>query len=1401
MSTPERSKGRERRYSAPIQKGLFDAKGGVYNPVPRAHNVKSGVKTFEQTTGTSVAESSMRRIIDGMQHTSDASLLLQYALLPELIAELKVEDPSGTYILEEKQTGWSEHSFRRLYFSLGAVKDYQRPEFGRIELVGIDAAHMCAGPFPAHMWYVQEIDANQTLTILAYAITLGENAEDAAWIIARFREDFPGVSSMVHDLGVAFLSKDAEAAKTGVTAKMQEQAQKMGVEVCEYLFTVMCAEHYTKHVVTRHLSGVSPGDIRDCVYALARARTPQAVADALEQARQIKESLRVELDEVKENLAICYRLQRGIASHGVVNSNGNESANNATDESRVFGPVGWILYQVDRARQAHQEKAKSVRKFSTNVATEWTFDEVLARLKVAVHGDGEARTHQAKIIEWVQCDAFVLEARLMRKGSKRVRHCKIVRSRMPNQSPEIVCDCEFFCDYGMLCGLLSFMMFTANSRPGDSRGCWDYMSKEFLCFRRSKRAYEGRYAPEAKFPVLSGFMGLLSEPRQRLDNLLCASVLENGVSSLPLYPGDQKPRAEYETHPKKQATKKKGSKRHKSTLEKMSKKKKKKTTTSSQASKSASSKRKANADEEDERDDGNDEEEDDDEEFEEVPLPEKPPQRELYPGEEALYMQADSSPVKKKKTEKADYTCQRCGGGSHTRPKCESGDISHLLRTLRCFPGQIESLQQGKRWLGRYNHHQRVLKGDMAGSCCCSDCCDGFRETSLRYGKVIIRALGSDDDSDSDDSRWGADGEGAMSESVSSISFESEEEEEEEDEYNAEKRWVPYADDVDNMGMLDGEKLERLQDLIVHGATFEEATAKVMQQAAALAPPPQLGYHSFSKVPVVRGQPPLPSRNLGVVYALSETARKFVFKEVEDGVCAGQKSTLSRLNEHLGAHGEAAAKTTHLKAYLAIIARWDAKMRRFVLLPGAARDADAAKEKAKSTAPSGHVLQEQFTLERLSPEVTGWLDEKLRADERLAMVDLVKGARSVALERKQGLPTDKVVRQYVGQSGAKWHPKGTQYVLPDEYDDFVSSLPHPGASRRATVITAAAPKKRSRHKRASPIYGSGDDDFEFDDDDDVKRLFGGFSASSAAAGAPAAGEFEGQDWAIADSLRVQWTREENAEYLKKNPPPQYTDAQIEALRAEKDTIVDPLDLELVQEVINSSGDAKDLLLSLQRIRGTHDGGWLNDTGVMLVLEQFWSSLQPENTHLQLLSALLYRHNIGTERDSKEAEPLELKLSQIITKKKDAAAAAAQQQQLFVPLNLRGNHWALAVVNVQLRTIFVIDSLNASACNRVEDYGWPKFLEICRGVWGCEFETVVKSCKRQLDGSSCGIHLLVNALLVAVGIDPKARNSPLKCTTMQEMRNSIADDLEKEGGCTFEWMGKEWQTQWKKLQNR
>ena len=97
-----------RNYNYKTHIALLKSNGGVYYPAKCSRgNVEAGQKTFAYYGGISPSYSSMSKILAAKHRTGMDHLLLDFALLPEVIASLQDQDALGTYALDLTTTNWS----------------------------------------------------------------------------------------------------------------------------------------------------------------------------------------------------------------------------------------------------------------------------------------------------------------------------------------------------------------------------------------------------------------------------------------------------------------------------------------------------------------------------------------------------------------------------------------------------------------------------------------------------------------------------------------------------------------------------------------------------------------------------------------------------------------------------------------------------------------------------------------------------------------------------------------------------------------------------------------------------------------------------------------------------------------------------------------------------------------------------------------------------------------------------------------------------------------------------------------------------------------------------------------------------------------------------------------------
>ncbi|XP_041361527.1 uncharacterized protein LOC121377549 isoform X2 [Gigantopelta aegis] len=111
--------------------------------------------------------------------------------------------------------------------------------------------------------------------------------------------------------------------------------------------------------------------------------------------------------------------------------------------------------------------------------------------------------------------------------------------------------------------------------------------------------------------------------------------------------------------------------------------------------------------------------------------------------------------------------------------------------------------------------------------------------------------------------------------------------------------------------------------------------------------------------------------------------------------------------------------------------------------------------------------------------------------------------------------------------------------------------------------------------------------------------------------------------------------------------------------------------------------------------------------------------------------------------------------------------------IFLPVNINGNHWVLLAANVQSRSVCVLDSMageNSAVINN-----WKTFMEIRAAVVGElkeEWQEGTLTSASQSDSSSCGPFVLLNALALVRGVNPKS----LDTSAAHKMRSYVFTKL-------------------------
>lgn len=276
------------------------------------------------------------------------------------------------------------------------------------------------------------------------------------------------------------------------------------------------------------------------------------------------------------------------------------------------------------------------------------------------------------LVQWVTCSEEELCAHVSKKDGNTVE-CWIRRTP---DGTNIHCPCRYFEDCGILCSRLQYLILRAVTQSPKLAARWDRLSTEFVDKSMSVEALRTMYDPKARFPVVPLATG---DPYSELRRLMKHKLEETGAYELPMYPYSVAPRKQSEKKKRKKKIKKGRFKAHGEST-----KGKKRTENSSldDSDDVGDAKKRKKVDHKDGEkeisppwDCGID--------FNAVKEAYAAVNGSVLSDEVPTTMGKPEAKIKKRRRE---YACARCGQRGHTRPTCESTDISFMLRKLRLLP-------------------------------------------------------------------------------------------------------------------------------------------------------------------------------------------------------------------------------------------------------------------------------------------------------------------------------------------------------------------------------------------------------------------------------------------------------------------------------------------------------------------------------------------------------------------------------------------------------------------------------------------------------------------------------------------------------------------------------------------
>ena len=321
---------RQRTYGTAVLTHILGAEGLATRST--AADIQGALKLqgFKMGPGTA------HKLVREKEGLNFHSLLLDFHIAPEFFAHCQELDPHGIYLLEEQETLYSAHTFRRCFMAESVYRRLLAASGATALLAVIDGGHMKI-PFGGVLLIACMLDANNEAVVLASGIVQAETAEDCAWFAECFYAAHPSVKLVMQDEGTGLNSNLVRAVFGEPSEFVKGEAQKLGCALSSSVRVINCARHMEKPV---QLSVGRMKGVGAAVLAAAGSRTEDWLAKVLaKMPLSLREVLAPRLDAV----SVCRRLKDGLPTDGVITNQPAESMLSTLSSARQHGPTLCML--------------------------------------------------------------------------------------------------------------------------------------------------------------------------------------------------------------------------------------------------------------------------------------------------------------------------------------------------------------------------------------------------------------------------------------------------------------------------------------------------------------------------------------------------------------------------------------------------------------------------------------------------------------------------------------------------------------------------------------------------------------------------------------------------------------------------------------------------------------------------------------------------------------------------------------------------------------------------------------------------------------------------------------------------------------------------------------------------
>jgi Transposase, Mutator family len=324
--------------------------------------------------------------------------------------------------------------FHRCYVCLSIAKHFwSHAGIGQISCDGTFTRNNC---FKHIILIATTHDANNNITVLAFAIVEVENGDNWVWFKEQLEVDFAGIT--------VWMSDADKGIKSNAFALSMSQSED------EFVLS-RCARHLADNC-RESCKGTMNETQKAAITTLAKSRTWDVYSRRLESIRSTNEEWAEYLDGRKEEFVAAAFLDKGIRRWGKVTSNSTETMNGVFGDARSLPIVYLMEHLVNYQRQKYHERFLQATKWSQQGmhTTQYCRD-----IQVQLADEASRRT-----VDLIESNHPLYRARVQSAFNAPINGYVEVEVDVNQRSSN--CPCRFYLEEGISCAHVKALLLTLN---------------------------------------------------------------------------------------------------------------------------------------------------------------------------------------------------------------------------------------------------------------------------------------------------------------------------------------------------------------------------------------------------------------------------------------------------------------------------------------------------------------------------------------------------------------------------------------------------------------------------------------------------------------------------------------------------------------------------------------------------------------------------------------------------------------------------------------------------------------------------------------------------------------------------------------------------------------------------